>query len=239
MGSETDAGRSVQTEVPMTSLNKLDRGNLSEQVYTAIRETLMDGRYEPGERLRINSLAEELGVSITPVREAIFRLVSEHALEMKAATAIHVRNLAPDELREIQFIRYHLESEAAALAAERITPKELANLESLQEAFRVAAGEDPQEASLINRQFHFAVVAAAGMPLVFATVENMWTLMGPLLRTFHITVPVRDLTSGAHKHYDLLRALAKRDAAGARAAMQEDIVWGKVLVDWLEKKRAV
>ncbi|GCA51062.1 MULTISPECIES: GntR family transcriptional regulator [Sinorhizobium] len=222
----------------MTSLSKLDRGNLSEQVYAAIRGTLMDGRYEPGERLRISGLADELGVSITPVREAIFRLVSEHALEMKAATAIHVRNLAPAELREIQFIRHHLEGESAALAAERITSKQLANLEHLQEAFRVAAGTDPQEASLINRQFHFAVVAASDLPLVFATVENMWTLMGPLLRTFHMTVPVRDLTSGAHKHYDLLRALAKRDAAGARAAMQEDIAWGKVLVDWLERQRA-
>ncbi|MBD9455009.1 MULTISPECIES: GntR family transcriptional regulator [unclassified Rhizobium] len=222
----------------MASLAKLENGNLSEQVYAVIRNTLMDGRYEPGERLRISGLASELGVSITPVREAIFRLVSEHALEMKAATAIHVRDIAPDELREIQFIRHFMEGESAALAASRITPKELAELEILQEKFRNAAAVDPEEAALLNRQIHFAVVAAARMPLVYATVENMWVLMGPLLRTFHKTMPVRDLTSGSHKHYDLLAALRNGDAAGARAALQADIAWGNALIGWLEQQRA-
>lgn len=58
----------------MNQLQKINKGNLSEQVYGTIRSSLMDGRYEPGERLTIASLAEQLGVSITPVREAIFRL---------------------------------------------------------------------------------------------------------------------------------------------------------------------
>lgn len=80
-------------------LPKIAKGNLSEQVYETIRASLMDGRYEPGERLTIASLAEQLGVSITPVREAIFRLVTERALEMRAATSIHVRRLTADELR--------------------------------------------------------------------------------------------------------------------------------------------
>lgn len=222
----------------MANLAKIDRGNLSEQVYSVIRGTLMDGRYEPGERLRIGALADELGVSITPVREAIFRLVSEYALEMKAATAIHVRNISPDELREVQFIRNHLEGEAAGLAATRITAAELDALDDLQERFRQAAAEDPHRASILNRQFHFGVVAAAHMPLVLATVENLWMLMGPLLRTFHVTVPVRDLTSGSHRHYDILTALHARDPAAAKAAMQADIAWGKVLVDWLERKTA-
>jgi DNA-binding GntR family transcriptional regulator len=221
-----------------SGIGKIEKGNLSERVYKLIRDSLMDGRYEPGERLRIGGLAEELGVSITPVREAIFRLASEHALEMKAATAVHVRNLTPDELREVQIIRHLLEGEAAMIAAARVTPRELADLDDLQERFRQAAATDPQAASLLNRQFHFGLVAAARMPLVFATVENMWTLMGPLLRVFHMTVPVRDLTSGAHKHFDVLRALKARDGEAAKAAIQADIAWGAVLVEWLERERA-
>jgi DNA-binding GntR family transcriptional regulator len=218
----------------MGSLDKIDKGNLSQQVYNVIRNTLMDGKYEPGERLRIATLADELGVSLTPVREAIFRLTSEHALEMKAATAIHVRNLTSGEVREIQTIRHLLEGEAAMHAAENITPQALADLEDLQERFRLAAATDPQQASLLNRQFHFGLVAAARMPLIFATVENMWTLLGPLLRIFHMTVPVRELTSGDHKHYDVLRALAARDGAAAREAIQADIGWGALMVQWLQ-----
>ena len=106
-------------------LKPVEKGNLSERVYTNIRSALMDGQYQPGDRLRINPLAAELGVSITPVREAIFRLVSDHVLEMKAATAVHVPELTPAQLHEIQLIRLLLEGEAAALAAQRITAKEL------------------------------------------------------------------------------------------------------------------
>jgi DNA-binding GntR family transcriptional regulator len=223
----------------MAQLKKIDRGNLSEQVYAAIRESLMDGRYQSGERLRIGALAEELGVSITPVREAIFRLVSEQALEMKAATAIHVRDISPDELREIQMLRHMLEGKGAFLAAISITADELAALEALQEDFRGAAAIDPQRAALLNRQFHFNLSAAARMPLMFSMVENMWTLMGPLLRTFHMTVPVRDLTSGAHKHYDVLKALKARDGQAAADAIQADIAWGNIMVAWLEGRRGM
>ncbi|MFB2551932.1 GntR family transcriptional regulator [Ensifer soli] len=222
----------------MGTLGKIDRGNLSSQVYDAIRNSLMDGRYPPGDRLRISALADELGVSITPVREAIFRLVSEHALEMTAATAIRVRDLKAAEVAEIQTIRHHLEGEAALQAAARITPPDLQALETLQEDFRLAAASDPQQAALLNRQFHFQLVAAARMPLIFATVENMWTLLGPLLRLFHMTVPARDLASERHKHYDVLAALRARDGDGARAAIQADIGWGRLMVEWMEERSA-
>lgn len=220
----------------MANSGKIDKSNLSKQVYNLIRGTLMDGKYEPGERLKIDPLAEELGVSKTPVREAIFRLVSEHALEMTAATSVRVRKLTAQELTEIQIIRHLLEGEAAAYAAKRITDEELAELDRLQEAFRKAAEVDPQEASLLNRHFHFHLVHAARMPLIFATVENMWTLLGPLLRIFHMTVPVRDLTSGKHQHYDVLRALRDRDSEAAKAAIQSDIGWGGLMVNWLQEQ---
>ncbi|SDN03515.1 GntR family transcriptional regulator [Ensifer sp. YR511] len=216
----------------------IDKGNLSERVYANIRNALMDGEFEPGDRLRISALADELGVSITPVREAIFRLVSDHVLEMKAATAIHVPELTADQLREIQLIRLLLEGEAASIAAQRITPKELDRLEDIQTRFQKAAATDPKKAALLNREFHFGLIGAARMPLIFNTVENMWVLMGPLLRTFHIEMPKRDLASGKHKHFDVLEGLKTRDAAKAKAAIQDDIRWGQVMIEWLERKNA-
>jgi len=222
----------------MPQLAKITKGNLSEQVYGSIRDSLMDGRYEPGARLTIASLAEQLGVSITPVREAIFRLVSERALEMRAATSIHVRNLTASELKEIQIIRHHLEGEAAAQAAERIDPAALAEMEGLQRSFSRAAATDPLEASRLNREFHFRLAEAAGMPLLLATIESMWAQMGPLIHLYHQNTPPRVLVSPDHGHYQVLTALRSRDAPAARAAIQADIGVGAVMVAWLENKGA-
>lgn len=220
----------------MRGLAPVEKGNLSERVYQNIRSALMEGRFQPGDRLRISEMATELDVSITPVREAIFRLVSDHVLEMKAATAIHVPELSPKSLDEIQRIRICLEGEGAALAAERITPAELRKLEKIQADFSKAAAIDPREAAYQNRLFHFRLLAAARAPLIFATVENMWVLMGPLLRRFHIEMPRRELGSREHKHFEVLDALAVRDAERTKRAIQADIAWGRVMIDWLERK---
>ncbi|QFQ86684.1 FCD domain-containing protein [Paracoccus kondratievae] len=223
----------------MTALNKIAKSNLSEQVYSSIRESLMEGRYQPGDRLTIASLAEQLGVSITPVREAIFRLVTERALEMRAATSIHVRRLTPEELREIQTIRHHIEGEASAQAALRISPSELRELEKLQAAFSRAAATDPVEASRLNREFHFRVAEAGEMPQMLAIIEGMWAQMGPLIHMYHLNTPRRVLVSEDHGHYPVLRALAARDPEAARQAIQADIGVGSVMVDWLETNGVV
>ncbi len=222
----------------MATLPKLAKGNLSEQVYSTIRASLMDGHYEPGERLTIASLAEQLGVSITPVREAIFRLVSERALEMRAATSVHVRRLSASELREIQIIRHHLEGEAAAQAALKISPAALEVMNGLQADFARAVKGNPLEASRMNREFHFRLAAAAEMPLLYATIESMWSQMGPLIHMYHLNTPPRILASEEHGHYLVLRALAARNPEAARAGIQADIGVGSVMVQWLEASGA-
>ena len=74
--------------------------------------------------------------------------------------------------------------------------------------------------------------------MVFSVVENMWVLMGPLLRVFHMTVSKRDLTSASHKHYDVLDALRDRNPKQAKSALQDDIKWGQVMVDWAAQRDA-
>lgn len=219
-----------------SGLQPLKKGNLSEQVYTSIRNALMEGRYEPGERLTISGLANELGVSITPVREAIFRLVSDRVLEMKAATAIHVPQIDPAQLTEIQTIRHLLEGEAAAAATIRSTPALLQDLEAIQENFQRSASSDPHMAASYNRQFHFALIEAAQMPMLAATVENMWVLMGPLLRVYHQETPKRVMISSDHGHFVVLRGLREKDPEKVRQAIQEDIRLGLNMIDWIEQR---
>src|SRR3546814_2570389 len=117
----------------MSSLKPVKRENLSVKVYKQIREALINGQYEPGERLVIGELARAMGVSITPVREAIFRLISEQGLEMQAATAVYVPFLNSARLAEIQQIRFNLEGMEIGRAARKISPNELDDLTALQE----------------------------------------------------------------------------------------------------------
>jgi DNA-binding GntR family transcriptional regulator len=222
--------------VTVTVHKPIDKGNLSERVYAIIRTALMDGQYQPGDRLRISTLAEEFGVSITPVREAIFRLVSDHALDMKAATSIYVPELTVSQLREIQLIRHLLEGEAAGMAALRVTAPELEKLQAIQDAFQKAVNVDYRQAALLNREFHFGLISAARMPVVAKTLENMWVIMGPLLSRFHAEVPKRELASSKHKHFEVLEALRDRDSEKAKGAMQADIAWGELMIEWLEQK---
>lgn len=209
---------------------KIVRQSLSKQLYESLRLALMNGQYEPGHRLTIAGLAEEYGTSITPVREAIFQLVNERALEMRAATWVQVPNFNTEQLLEIQAIRVELEGRAAFEAAGRVTAQDLDALRAIHTKFIAAAARNPGEASILNRDFHFALLRLSGMPILEGICETMWALIGPFLLTFHKRMPVREIVSDEHKHHELLNALAAGDRERSRRAMQDDIVWAEELI---------
>jgi DNA-binding GntR family transcriptional regulator len=221
------------TKMPTKSLVK---ENLSEQIYRSLRASLMDGEFRPGERLTISNVAQQYGTSITPVREAIFRLVSEKALEVKAATSILVPQLSASDLREIVAIRRDLEGMAAYRVGEIADAGMILELERQNAAFIAAAARNPRDAAQTNRDFHFMILRFSGLSFVEDICENMWTLMGPFLRMFHEKVPVRELTADNHKHFLFLKALKAGDPEGARDGMQDDVSWSDELIGILEKE---
>jgi len=218
----------------MTELVRVEKQNLSQKVYARIRDALMNGQYQPGDRLRISELAASLGTSITPVREAVFRLASEQALEIIAATSVFVPKLDMATVHEIQLMRSLLEGAAAAEAAKRITPEEVDALAVIQECFIKASSTDARDAAKRNRDFHFGLLNAAHLPSLSAVVETLWVRMGPLLNTFHATVPSQSIYVDSHPHYKVLEGLRKGDADMAAAAIREDIQWGeRVFMAWM------
>ena len=221
----------------MPSLKPVKKENLSVRVYNEIRNALINGQYEPGERLIIGELAQEMGVSITPVREAIFRLISEQGLEMQAATAVYVPYVNSEKLREIQQIRFHLEGMGAAEAAQNITRKQLDNLIALQKDFISCTSTDPKRASYLNRKFHFGILEASNKPILRNTVESFWVITGPILKVFHIKTAGLDYSQDEHRHEAVLAALEARDPEAATKAIQADLVWGgKIMIDWLVER---
>lgn len=221
----------------MPSLKPVKKENLSVKVYNEIRNALINRQYEPGERLIIGELAQEMGVSITPVREAIFRLISEQGLEMQAATAVYVPYVNSEKLREIQQIRFHLEGMGAAEAARNITRKQLDNLIALQKDFISCTSTDPKRASYLNRKFHFGILEASNKPILRNTVESFWVITGPILKVFHIKTAGLDYSQDEHRHEAVLAALEARDPEAATKAIQADLVWGgKIMIDWLVER---
>jgi DNA-binding GntR family transcriptional regulator len=221
----------------MSSLKPVKKENLSIRVYHEIRDALINGQYEPGERLIIGELAKEMGVSITPVREAIFRLISEQALEIQTATAIYVPYVNSEKYWEIQQIRFHLEGMGAAEAAKKISKKELDNLIALQKEFVANTAVDPKRASYLNREFHFGILEASKMPVLINTVQALWIITGPILKIFHVKTANLDYSGGRHRHEAILSALAAHDPEAATQAIQEDLLWGgKIMFDWLVER---
>ena len=194
-------------------IKQVSKDNLSARIYAQMRGSLMDGQFEPGERLTISNLAEQFGTSIP--------------------------KLDPDRLREIQLIRVELEGAAAERAATIITSKQLDELSGIHESFLAAAAVDPAKASVRNRDFHFALLRVAQLPILEGIVENAWVLMGPFLRLFHVHIPKRDLAADQHLHHVVLEALKRHDAAAASKAIQDDIRWGTVLIDAFEREGEV
>jgi DNA-binding GntR family transcriptional regulator len=219
----------------MTTLARVEKSNLSSRVYDEIRSALMNGQYVPGERLRIADLAESLGTSPTPVREAIFRLVSEQALQMTAATAITVPELRPETVSEIQFIRRLLEGASAEIAAVKVTPQEIANLRRTHELFIQSLPTKPREAARQNRDFHFELAAISRLPNLYGILESLWVRMGPLLNIFfHTELQAQRTDLPNHPHYRVLRGLERHDPVETAEAIREDIQLGEtVLLEWM------
>ena len=132
-----------------------DRENFTARVYKQLREALMAGRFWPGQRLRIGELALAMGVSQTPVREAIMQLVREGGLEIRSSQSITVANLSLSRYKELREVRLLLEGLATEKATPLITSADLTRLAEIHgELIAAEQSGDYEIATLANFQFH-------------------------------------------------------------------------------------
>ena len=205
------------------SLIPIDRAeSVAGKVYQQLRNGLIQGQLVPGQRLVHRSLASELDVSPTPVREALLRLVSEGALELDARGIAWVPRLAVDRYDEIIDLRLDLEGRAAARAAMLATPADIADLAAIQARFLQGRAVMDREVVLTeNERFHFRVIGIAAMPVLQRVVESLWVQVGPTISLL-FSAP-RVLSPEGHAHDALIAALKAHDAEAARAAIRRDL----------------
>ena len=201
---------------------------LSAKVYQDLRELIMSGQLQPGERLTLAGMAAALGTSAMPVREAINKLAADEALEILPNKSVRVPIMTRSRFRELVVIRRVVEGLAVETAADRITSQQLAALAALDEAFRrEVALEKPDVNQIIqiNKQFHFTAYAAAQMPALSSLIEGLWLRIGPVLNLdLRNSDSVRRSDPPAvNAHRALLDALRAGDSAAAKAALALDI----------------
>ena len=205
------------------------RDNLMTRVYIELRNALMEGRLWPGERLKIRPLALQLGVSETPIREALIQLVRERGLIMEAGKAITVAELTLAQYLELRRIRFPLEGMAAEVATPLIKENDIKRMEAMHETIMAAEkSEDWGQAVRSNWHFHHTLYCAAEMPELLALLESLWLRHGPLVNYQY--PHARPTYAGRHQHLNILDGLRRRDPAAVAAGVQGDMIEGPALL---------
>jgi DNA-binding GntR family transcriptional regulator len=193
-----------------------------DDTYAKLRQWLTVGRFLPGQRLKIRTVAAEMGVGEMPVRAALQRLAAEGALVNVPHAGVTVPRLSLPEFDDLLQMRMLLEGEAAERGTTRIDAAGAKELTALcRRMKRALAKADPIEYLAANEDFHLLLYRAAGSPLLLELIDTLWLKAGPISNQLFDTPDAAALLNDAHE--DLVKALARRDSAGVRRAVERDI----------------
>lgn len=195
--------------------------NTSVTVTELVRQAIVDGRLEPGERLKEEELARELGISRTPVREALLILQAEGVVDATPNRGAVVRAHSADDLEDLYELRALLEGFAARRAATRLSPDELRALEASCDRFERIIDGEIRELVAENNVFHTIVLDAAGSARLQSMVRSVVEL--PLVYRSYIWYSPEQVRISAHYHRQIVAALRRRDAERAELIMKEHV----------------
>jgi DNA-binding GntR family transcriptional regulator len=195
----------------------------ADYVHETLRQEIHDGTLPPGSAIGQEEIAARLGVSITPVREALRRLESDGLISYRAHRGATVAELAADAAAELYLLRAVVEGLTARLAAARITADQLDRLRAVHARMR-AAEERGDAAALArdSREFHQSVADAGGPAFLAAHVRSI-RQNNPVPPSVSLWNDPANARRFLDAHERLLRALADRDAAAAERVMAEHI----------------
>jgi DNA-binding GntR family transcriptional regulator len=201
---------------------RLEHQTLNDRAYAAIKKGLMSGQFQPGEVLTIRQLASTYGISATPVREALQRLVAERALELLRNRSIGVPVLTLDKFVELRRVRCLLEGLAGELATPHFTAADIARLDRIiEEINRDIAANSAAGYLRRNEKFHFLIYERARSPLMLRIIQDLWTQVGPFFN--HLFEDSGYLEEANQGHHRIVAALRRADPAAVRRSIVWDI----------------
>lgn len=217
MGALTGKNKLMEKEIDFAGT-----GAVNDRVYDALRRQLTSGFLQPGQAISIRYLTDLLKISATPAREAIKRLVAEHALVIGPNRTPIVPILTRADLRDLRDIRLALEGMATERAAAMMTLEDLSFLKKLCEEMETAIKENNFDQYLeSNWRFHRSIYRVSSSPYMMSIIENLWMRAGPHVRLIFLEASAIGNSMGHHRQ--ALQALARGDGVGARIAIEADI----------------
>ncbi|OZI18911.1 GntR family transcriptional regulator [Bordetella genomosp. 9] len=216
----------ARTPVKPAPLQPIERETLWDRAYAALREALLSGRYEPGHRILLRDVAAELGISLTPVRDAVNHLVAERILRRgtggQGGGAV-VPEVDATQLHQLLIMRAELEGRAAQEAAAHATPEDIATLRGLLADMKRLIDVDGHQGYLeVHRRFHFHIYALSGMDIIEDAIETLWLRCGPVL---NLVLPEYvPYLKRMDYHAEAVEALARNDADATARAIRCDIL---------------
>ncbi len=195
-----------------------------DRVYRSLRTRVMHGELAPGQALTLRGIGRDFGVSMTPAREAVQRLVAEGALTISASGRVSTPELGTDRIEELASIRALLEPELGSRALPRAHPALIDRMEAINAAITDAVGRgDAVTYVRTNLEFHRTLYLRAQSPAMLALVETLWLQLGPTMRALYDRL--RRNTPPPH-HRMILGALKAGDEPGLRLALRTDVTQG-------------
>ena len=195
-----------------------------ELIYRQLRNQVLFGDLAPGQGVTIQGLIDSLGAGMTPVREAIRRLIAEGALEFQGNRRVSVPVLTAENISELILARQWLDPHLTLRATERATLQDLDDLthvdEDLDAAIRTG---DLRQYLELNYRFHKHIYSIALAPILTDMADGLWLRFGPSLRVVCGRLGTQNLPD---KHKEILAAMHARDAEAAARAIREDVIQG-------------
>ncbi len=195
-----------------------------DRVYRALRARIMHGEMSPGEALTLRGIGKEFGVSMTPARESVRRLVAEGALSLSSSGRVAAPELTNERIEELAALRALLEVELASRALPRA---HMALIDRLQ-AINMTVAEMVSKRDAVgyirtNLEFHRTLYLRAQAPAMLAIAETVWLQLGPTMRALYGRLR---RTEPPQNHRLIIAALKAGDEPGLRLAVRSDVTHG-------------
>ncbi|MBV1904015.1 MAG: GntR family transcriptional regulator [Marinosulfonomonas sp.] len=195
-----------------------------DRVYRTLRVQIMHGELEPGISLTLRGIGKQFGVSMTPAREAVRRLVAEGALSLSASGRVSTPDLSNERIEELASVRALLEPELASRALPRAHIALIERLSAINSTVsEVVAKGDAVGYIRTNLEFHRTIYLRAQAPAMLAMAETVWLQLGPTMRKLYGRM---QRTEAPFQHRAILTALRAGDEQGLKAAIRNDVAGG-------------
>jgi DNA-binding GntR family transcriptional regulator len=203
-------------------IEKISTKTMRQQIYDQLRKKIISSEILPGQSMTLQGLAKEFGVSLMPVREALWQLESEKVIVIQSNKGIYVNALKRKEMEEIFEIRMILESRAAERSCERIAAHQLSQLKNVLEGME-ASLDKPRRYIALNSQFHFMIYSYADSPVLLQIIDALWARIGPYL--YIAGVKTGDQSFPMKCHRGMVESLVGRDKKKLKEWLCEDLKW--------------